>query len=112
MHLESDPLMVAFPNIFYGEITNDTKGESSWVINKGSKSYKVYELSSLDPYTNYIALIVKKGNNKYIVVAPRPSIVYYSTSPIAGVHRVKLTKIVTINDLTYFVEFILWRMAE
>jgi hypothetical protein len=112
LHLESDPLLVAFPNIFYGEITNDTKGESTWVINKGSKSYKVYGLSSIDPYTNYIALIVKKGNNNFLVIAPRPSIVYYATGPIAGVHRVKLTKVVVINDLTYFIEFYLWRMAE
>jgi hypothetical protein len=112
LHLESDPLLVAFPNIFYGEIINETKGESTWVINKGSKSYKVYGLSSIDPYTNYIALIVKKGNDKFLVIAPRPSIVYYATGPIAGVHRVKLTKVVTINDLTYFIEFYLWRMAE
>lgn len=112
LHLESDPLLVAFPNIFYGEITNDTKGESTWVINKGSKSYKVYGLSSIDPYTNYIALIVRKGNDKFLVIAPRPAIVHYATGPIAGIHRVKLTKVVTINDLTYFMEFYLWRMAE
>jgi hypothetical protein len=113
VHLRSDPIFITFPNIFYGEIINvDEHGESSWVINKGSKSYRIYVLSSIDPNTNYIGFIIKARGTNYLVAVPRPMMIDYSTGPIAGIHRVKLTRVVVINDLTYFMEFIFWRMYE
>lgn len=110
--IQGEPLLVVFPNVFVGEIVNGSKGREKWTLNRGKKNYTVFELSWIDPYTNFVILVAKHTGDFRLVTVPRPLDVHYQTGPLAGLHRVTLHRLVTINGLTHYVRFSIWRMSE
>ncbi|MEM2305940.1 MAG: hypothetical protein QXK51_11420 [Candidatus Methanomethylicia archaeon] len=95
------------------KIKNVSRGESGWVINKGGKSYRVYEISGMDPSLNTDVLFIKWIGRFWISVMRYPPLVDYAAPSMAQALKiVTLHRYCRIGELTYVAELSVWRMAE
>ena len=85
----------------------------------GLANFTLYD-AGLDPNTQFIIAVLNKGSgeaNFYVLSGSRPlctsqSPVIFETSEPGGFEVCSITRYVTINDLTYVVEFYIWPMSS
>lgn len=91
-------------------------GEAQSVINKGSKSFAIFDFGPLDETLDTLGLYVMYLGKPVVVLARRPPpIIRYGTwgsGVPSGLKVVMLRRMVKIGELSYWAELYMWRTAE
>lgn len=101
--------------VYASTLHNDTNGMSGMIINKGSKKYRVYELSNtVDDDVSLIILPAKYLGNYFTILFFRsPSDVTCQVGMASGnIKTSVLRRMVKVGSFHYTVEVRVWRWAE
>lgn len=92
-------------------------GEAGKIVNKGGRSYRVYELGQSVPYDIFVAgIFVESRGREWFAFATKPLVPiafdFKSSTLVGGIKTETLSRIVTLGKNSYYFELTLWRMAE
>jgi hypothetical protein len=115
-HLRNQTALANPPYYVYlSTFRNETNGESGLVINKGSKNYRVYRITStIDEDVAFMMLPVKYRGKYYVATFYRPpSVTICQTGMASGnIKTSVLKRMVKIGSFHYVFEIRVWRWAE
>lgn len=106
------PLYVVGSRAYSGSYANGSPGASTTTFTQGGGTYIAYDLAGVDNDVTLAAFITKAAGTTYLVSAFRPYSLTYQSSPLSGIHRYTLTRLVDVAGTTLRIEFHLWRIAE
>ncbi|MEM3610313.1 MAG: hypothetical protein QW076_05435, partial [Candidatus Anstonellales archaeon] len=93
-------------------------GEAGKIVNRGGKSYRVYELEQYVSSDIFVAgIFVESRGREWFAFATKPIVPVafdFKSSTVSAVVRKTetLSRIVTLGKNSYYIELTLWRMAE
>ena len=91
-------------------------GEAPYVINKGSKTFAVFDLGPLDETLDTLGVYVIYLGKPVLVFArrtpPRVQFGTWGSGVPYGLKVVTLRRMVSIGELSYWAELFMWRTAE
>lgn len=90
-----------------------TQYKDKGVVNWGSKNYRDFELSYIEPGTVYIALVVKTmGKNRLVIGSRIPNLQPIGSELPTGTVISYVRRLVYIEGLSYYAELYLWKMSD
>lgn len=89
----------------------DDKG----VVNYGSKNFRVFRLTYVEPGTMYVAFVVKTGggvHNCLVIASRMPNLRPVGSDLPTGTVTVYVRRIVYVEGMSYYAELYLWKMSD
>jgi hypothetical protein len=93
------------------DVTDNVNAEAPWVINYGSKNFRVYEVDYMEPDIFFLAFVVKWQGKYWLVVAPRLPFGQIGTDMPTGTEVAEMRKIVLIDGMAYYADLHIWRTS-
>jgi hypothetical protein len=90
-----------------------TQYKDKGVVNYGSKNFRVFELSYVEPGTIYIALVVKSiGKNRFVLASRIPDLKPIGSELPSGTVIAHIRRLAYIEGISYFVDLYFWKMSD
>jgi hypothetical protein len=100
--------------VLTGYLINETNGQSGMIVNKGSKRYRVYRVSTPPSDEVVVGYIIAKTRGSYLSVAflRPPGFIQYGTGVPSAMKTAVLQRIVKIGNTHFIFQLTVWREAE
>ena len=83
------------------------------IVNYGSKDFRKFELSYIEPGTIYIALVVKTTGRNYLVICSRiPNLIPIGSNLPSGTVTAHIRRLVYVEGISYYADLHLWKMSD
>jgi len=93
------------------DVTDNVHAEAPWVVNYGSKDYRVYHVSYMEPDIYFIGFVVKYLGKYWLVIGlrvPQGDI----GNPIPNAAEVaEVRRLVLIDGFAYYADLHLWKVS-
>lgn len=95
--------------LMYEQFVDVSDKMPSWIVNYGSKNWRVYQISSVQPDIVFIAFAVKYRGNYCLVVATRVSFGQMGGIIPMGTEVADVRKLVVVDGLAYYADLHIWK---
>jgi len=83
------------------------------VVNWGSKNYRDFEMSYIEPGTIYIVLVVKTmGKNRLVVGSRIPNLQPIGSELPTGTVISYVRRLIYVEGMSYYAELYIWKMSD
>jgi len=83
------------------------------VVNYGSKDFRVFQMSYVEPGTIYTVMVVKsEGKNILVICSTIPTLQPVGSKLPTGTVMVYVRRLVYMGGMSYYIELHLWKMSD